>query len=600
MASRVAQIASLPGLLLLGTAAAWAGRGDIDPNYGAGGALAMNAEILIALPSDRLAVIDRNSVSVADSNGRIVTSYGEDGQAVVPMPADMPRFQALGAAPGRDGRLVVFGDLANVEYTERYEAMFLLDATGRVDSAFGGHDDGFLRLSPGFNPDPGASARVTVASFALDPSGRILLVERTVNNVDNGCVVEPARIRRLLPDGEADESFGTGGAIELANLYPCADISIVGVRVDGSVVIGSGPDIYSIDADGGTDLAFGEQGRLSVGIPNCCMRYLLLDGGLLLHGLIEGGGGSTDTILMKFGRNGEPDASFGAGTGSVTIDLAADFLGHPGSDNFVEAILPSPDGSRFIVQLAASEAESFRNCYGIARLDSDGRPDVSFGDHGLTCLSYGGYRFVLVSVQEDGAPVFVVRDPQSGITSAHRLLADATPSPGIITVTHGSTVQESAGLTGVVAFARVAGRDGAVNADFTTAYRGGCHIRYVCHVNSATAGSDYVTTSGKLDWASGEDGHRAVSVKILTDDIDEYSEVFGVDISEPAGGVKLIAVNASVLIADDDEASSTPPPTDPTDPTDAGGGGSVSCAALLALLTLLFIRRRRGQRAAAC
>ena len=34
MASRIARIASLPGLLLLVNAAAWAGRGDIDPNYG--------------------------------------------------------------------------------------------------------------------------------------------------------------------------------------------------------------------------------------------------------------------------------------------------------------------------------------------------------------------------------------------------------------------------------------------------------------------------------------------------------------------------------------------------------------------------------------
>jgi hypothetical protein len=599
MVSRRVPIASLPGLVLLVNAVAWAGRGDIDPNFGESGALAMGAEAVAALLGDRLAIIYGNAVTVADSNGRIVATYGDNGQAVVPTPSHLPRFQALGVAAGPDGRLAVYGDLADIAYEERYEAIFVLDAAGHADPAFGGNGDGFFRLTAESYTNPGLSTHATLASFALDPSGRIILIERTVN-LDGDCVA-PARIRRLLPSGEDDASYGAGGATELANLDSCGAISIIGVRADGSVVIGSGPDIYSIDAAGGIDMDFGEEGRLSVGIPHCCTGFLLPGGGLLLLGSVEVNDGHSDTILMRFARNGEPDTSFGAGTGSMTIDLAAEFLGHPGSDDFMEQMMPSPDGSGYFVQLAASEAESFRNCYGIARLASDGTPDDSFGDGGLTCLSFGGYRFMLVSVQENGAPVFALRDPPSGIsTSTHRLLTDATPSPGIITVTRGSSVAESAGSIDVVEFARVAGRDGTVSANYTTAYRPPCRRHYVCLWNSATAGSDYVEASGQLVWASGDDGRRTVDVKILNDDVDEYAEVFGVDLYEPGGGALLIASGTSVGIVDDDGASPTPSPTaPPAAPAANGGGGSVSWAMELALLALLFIRRRRDRHVAA-
>jgi hypothetical protein len=99
--------------------------------------------------------------------------------------------------------------------------------------------------------------------------------------------------------------------------------------------------------------------------------------------------------------------------------------------------------------------------------------------------------------------------------------------------------------------------------------------------------------SGRLDWSSGDDGQRTVTVRILDDSVDEIREWFGVSFSGPGGGAQLIAGVTSVVIDDDDEASSTPPPPP------LGGGGSVSWATQLALLTLLVIRGRQNRRAAA-
>ena len=603
MKSQITRFVATLSLMLLGATSAWAGRGDIDPNYGESGALAIEGYLLIGLPSDRLAIFEGSSVRLVDSNGRAVSSFGDSGQAVVQIPAGMARFEASGAAAGADGRLVVYGKLSDAAYTQVYEAIYLLDTTGHSNSAFGGNGDGFLRLT-GESIADGVTPGIFVAS-ALDTAGRIVLLERTVSR-ENACA-GPAHIRRLLPDGELDDSFGTHGTVELASLDPCAIGSTFGVRADGSIVVGSGPDIVSIDVAGGIEAAFGDAGQLSVGIPNCCTGFLLPDGAILLLGSVEGADGSTDTILKKFERNGGPDKSFGAGTGSVMFDLANEFGGAPGSDGFMERLLPSPDGSGFVVQLSASAVESFKKCYGIAKLTSDGRPDVSFGDQGLTCLSFGSYRFNLVATQRDGAPLFAVLAPRGGpMISAHRLLVDATASPGIITLAKNRAVGESAGATAVAEFARVAGRDGAASADFATTNRGPCHIHYVCFWDSATAGSDYRSTSGRLDWADGDDSPRTVTVSILDDDIVENREIFGIDLSEPGDGAQLIAARTSVYITDNDDTatsspspspSPSPPPSPPT--PSSGGGGSVSWTTQLALLTLLFIRCRQVRRAAA-
>jgi hypothetical protein len=596
MASRIARTASLPALLLLGTTAAWAGRGDIDPNYGEGGALAINNYVVISLPDDRLAILGQSSVSVADSSGRAVDSFGDHGNVSIPLPAGMARFESYAGAAGADGQVLIYGDLDDVAYTERYEALYLLDAAGHADPDFGGNGDGFFRLTGVSNTD-GVTPSNYIAS-GLDATGRIVLLERTVSG-ENACA-GPAHLRRLLPNGVIDESFGTGGSVELTSLEPCGVGSTFGVRADGSIVVGSGSDIVSIEAAGGMDAAFGDAGQLSAGIPNCCTGYLLPDGSLLLLGTVESADGSTDTVLKKFDRNGVPDVSFGSGTGSVTFDLANEFGGAPGSDGFLEGLLPSPDGTGFFMQLSASAVDNFQKCYGIAKLTTNGQPDASFGDDGLTCLSYGSYRFNLVAVQQDGAPIFGIWAPRNGpMMSAHRLLADDTPSPGIITLVGSRSVEESDGATTSVELARVAGRDGAVSADFTTALRPGCHRFYVCHVDSATAGSDYTATSGRLDWADGDDSPRTVIVSILDDDIDEYNEVFGIDTFNPAGGVQLIAASATIGILDNDVTP--PPPSDPPPPPPPppGGGGSVSWATALALLGLLLLRRRAlGRRAA--
>ena len=69
-------------------------------------------------------------------------------------------------------------------------------------------------------------------------------------------------------------------------------------------------------------------GRLAITGLASAGRLLLPDGGLLFFGSTTETG-SSDTVMQKFDRNGQPDLAFGPGTGSVTIDLGTALLGAP-------------------------------------------------------------------------------------------------------------------------------------------------------------------------------------------------------------------------------------------------------------------------------
>jgi hypothetical protein len=197
----------------------------------------------------------------------------------------------------------------------------------------------------------------------------------------------------------------------------------------------------------------------------------------------------------------------------------------------------------------------------------------------------------LVGVQSDGAPLFFSGHWSGSIL---RLLSDDSPSPGLLVVAPGSIQFTESDRTTTVTIERLAGRDGAVSVNFATVGRRAEYYCYYdhCITDLASAGSDYTATSGRLDWASGDDTGRTVTVSTLDDGSHENTEALGVEFTEPGGRVLLAADSPSILILDNDAAPSPPPPS-PTPRT--GGGGAVSWATPLALLALQLMRRRRDR-----
>jgi len=574
---QVAGMIVIHALMLLCAAPAWAGRGDIDPNYGEGGRLSIAPSARLALPGDRLVIGERTDegfrVRMVDATGQNVPAFGDGGVVLIDS-SDVARSlwpEAAALAP--NGDMIFGGSLPNTSA----RALLRLDNDGQPVPSFGNRGDGLV--------EP-AVTTAQAMSFAIDPDGKIFLAEGDWDPDGNNCG-NTARLQRLLADGQPDSGFGGDGLIEIPNLGLCEGAPVLSARAGGGVIVGDGRSIVAVDAAGDIDSTFGVDGRLTVSELVWARGLLLPDGGLLIFGSSDEAASSNDTVLLKFDRNGQPDLDFGSGTGSVTVDLGAELLGEPFSPEYVDQLALDADGEHVVAQLSVSNSDGSLACGGIARLTIDGTPDVGFGRHGLTCLNVN---FSLIAVQSDGAPLFLAGNDDS----IHRLLPDSSPSPGFLRVVATSaTVGESDG-TATVAIERSAGRDGAVSVNYATAYRppGGGRYPYPAW-RSATAGSDYTASSERLDWASGDDSQRTITVSILDDDIVEYREIFGVDFSEPGGGVQLISVDSRIFITDNDVAIIAPPPTPPT-PT--GGGGSVSWATQLALLTLLFIRRGRSRR----
>ncbi len=95
------------------------------------------------------------------------------------------------------------------------------------------------------------------------------------------------------------------------------------------------------------------------------------------------------------------------------------------------------------------------------------------------------------------------------------------------------TVTESAG-TATITVTRVSGSTGAVSVDFNTSD------------GTAIAGSDYIATSGTLNFADGETT-KTITIVILLDSVSESDEALNVVLSNVTGGATLGSPNQAVL-----------------------------------------------------
>jgi hypothetical protein len=197
--------------------------------------------------------------------------------------------------------------------------------------------------------------------------------------------------------------------------------------------------------------------------------------------------------------------------------------------------------------------------------------------------------------QPVGGLLYSVLSGSSWPDSTLRLFTDDSTGTGQIEATTNYTsVGEDSG-TVKITVSRLAGRAGAIHADWSTRDGG-----------SALSGLDFTASSGRLSWADGDDGERTISIPVLEDSLYEgradtnSNEGFVVDLAVPApfGPPRLQTVN--ITIRDNDAApvaNPGPPAASTSSPSSnpSGGGGSTGPLLLLALAGALW--RRGGWRA---
>ena len=138
------------------------------------------------------------------------------------------------------------------------------------------------------------------------------------------------------------------------------------------------------------------------------------DGKIVVVGLVVTDGlAGEDFALARYNADGSPDASFGNG-GRVTTDI--------GGTDEARAIALQADGRLIVGGLSISRTSPPSSDFALARYNTDGVLDVTFGDEGKVITRFGGpgEGVSAMAVRPDGR-IIAVGTASTGSTEAFAL-----------------------------------------------------------------------------------------------------------------------------------------------------------------------------------
>jgi len=239
-----------------------------------------------------------------------------------------------------------------------------------------------------------------ITDVLVQSDGKILAVggAETADDTDHFALA------RYNSDGSLDQSFGTEGRVVTtdARLEVATSVATLPegkILVAGSAYAG-GADfgLARFNSDGSLDSSFGSGGMVITnlgGADYCSSLIVQPDGKILLGG--NGGQGKRQApsfIVVRYNSDGRKDLSFGKG-GVSEIRF---------SDGFDQAYAMAlqPDGK--IVLAGSSDFNNEKTPFAVARINSDGSLDETFGDGGKFTLNFFGTDNEVrsVALQSDG------------------------------------------------------------------------------------------------------------------------------------------------------------------------------------------------------
>ena len=310
-------------------------------------------------------------------------------------------------------------------------ALFLSLALGAVTppvAADGQPEAGF----PAADARPFAGRDALAYALALQPDGAVVVAGQVFTNT--GSEIALARYR---PDGRLDTTLVDGGALRSDFGGVDNYVYAVAVQPDGKILVAGYTGVQGRNGahgrwdlavrrflpDGLPDKSFGDHGtvRVSDRRGNRYARALALqpDGRIVVAGYGYAGT-DQDFLVARFLPDGRPDPGFGAG-GAVLVDLGP-------TDDLAYAVTVQPDG-RIVVAGRASQGAAHQ--WAVVRLRPDGGLDDGFGDGGIARGRLQGLDSVArdVLVQPDGGILvagFAGREPDLDVALL-RLLPDGRP-----------------------------------------------------------------------------------------------------------------------------------------------------------------------------
>jgi uncharacterized delta-60 repeat protein len=207
--------------------------------------------------------------------------------------------------------------------------------------------------------------------------------------------------------GDLDLTFDTDGKVKTDFFGGFDGASAVAIQSDGKIVaagVASNSNFDPIlalvryDPNGNPDPTFGNGGKVMVDFYDYFSLRVDVaiqnDGKIVVVGAVGAFGVQTDFGLARFDTNGNPDPTFGIG-GKVTTD----FFGN--SDEATSVAIQS-DGR--IVVAGSARGIDFYSDFALARYDTNGNPDGTFGVGGKLTTDFFGMDDGAegVAIQSDG------------------------------------------------------------------------------------------------------------------------------------------------------------------------------------------------------
>lgn len=342
-----------------------------------------------------------------------------------------------------DGRILLTGTSGDNSVKQDMTVLQLL-SNGSLDPSFSTDGVVTIPFTTSFDED---MRKVKVLS-----DGKILAAG---NQVSLSTVSAPL-FTRFNSDGSVDTSFGSNGytVVELPDYIDVTDMDVAG---DGKIVASMRIPFTETKAlglvrlleSGASDSTFGAGGAVTIPIQNGIFGARLAiqpDNKIVVAADVAPANSDDefDIALLRFNADGSLDPGFGTG-GIVIIN--------PSFTQRVGDVLLQPDGK--IIVIGFTQSDSNEEDYLVARFNTDGTPDSSFGSNGLVTIDFSGDTDEATAgfLQPDGSlliggSVLVFED--LGIA---KLLPDGTPDPsfgnaGLVTldIEHGEFLVDLAAL----------------------------------------------------------------------------------------------------------------------------------------------------------
>lgn len=191
-------------------------------------------------------------------------------------------------------------------------------------------------------------------------------------------------LARFKTDGSLDPEFNFTGITGVAFTGFGSSANDLAIQSDGKIVVagssnsGTGDDIAlaRFNTDGSLDTSFGIAGRVitDIGIVDDQAFGIALqsDGKIVVTGQTMGP--DLDLVLLRYSADGSLDGGFGSGGITVT-----DFGGHDAGNS----VAIQDDGMIVVAGMTAGSD------FAIARFQSNGTLDNSFGTGGLSAVTFG-------------------------------------------------------------------------------------------------------------------------------------------------------------------------------------------------------------------